>query len=72
MISITQFWTVLTALASILPTVIAAVREGRIKQGAYDEALNALLALHSERIAKAKAAGEAWKPLDGHTSKWEV
>lgn len=70
MITLTQFWTVLSALASILPAVISAVREGRIKGEGQDEALAALLEIHSARVAAAKAT---YKPLaPGQKSKYEV
>lgn len=71
MITLTQFWAVLSALATILPTVILAVREGKIKNASMDEVIDALIVVHSARVARAKKAGDDWNPLEGK-SKWEV
>jgi hypothetical protein len=55
--------TILAAIASVLPTIIAAVREGQIKTGAYDEVLSALAVAQASRVAAAVAARDA--PDDG-------
>lgn len=60
---LTSILTILAALASILPQIIQAVRDGEIKTGAYDEVLSALVALAQKRSADAVAARD--HPDDG-------
>jgi hypothetical protein len=60
---LTSILTILAAIAAILPQIIAAVREGEIKTGAYDEVISALVASQMARADAAVAAANA--PDDG-------
>jgi hypothetical protein len=59
----TSILTILAALATILPQIVAAVRDGQIKTGAYDEILSALVAQQTARADRAIAARDG--PDDG-------
>ena len=47
---------IIKAVLTILPMIVQAVRDGRIKEGAKDEVLRELVALHAARVDAAVAA----------------
>lgn len=49
-------WLIIKAVLTILPLIIQAIREGRIKDAAQDEILRELLAEHRKRSDTAVAA----------------
>ena len=48
--------TIIKALLTVLPMIMQAVRDGRIKEGAKDEVLNELTAEHRKLVDAAAAA----------------
>lgn len=52
-----MWWLVIKALLSILPAIISAVRDGKIKSAAQDEVLEALMAGLKTKIDAAIKAG---------------
>jgi hypothetical protein len=59
MLTISQAWLVIVALATLIPDVVNAVRNGKIVDGAQDEVLSALSERWDARIAAANAAKPA-------------
>lgn len=59
MLTISQAWLVIVALATLIPDVVNAVRNGKIVDGAQDEVLAALGTMWDARIAAANAAQPA-------------
>lgn len=51
-----MIWKTLATMARILPLVIIAVREDRLKDQAMDNILGQLMTLYSERLWKAREA----------------
>lgn len=49
------FWLIIKALAVILPAIINAIRDGRIRTAAQDEVLTALTRKIEDRLNAAKA-----------------
>lgn len=58
-ITVSQFWLVIVALASLVPAVVNAVRDGKVIDGAQDEVLAALSTAWDARISAANAAKPA-------------
>lgn len=50
---------IIKALLTVLPFIIEAVRDGRIKEGAKDEVLRELASLQKARVDAAAAARDA-------------
>lgn len=47
---------ILKALLTLIPLVVSAVRDGRIREGAKEEVINALIIEHSDRVRRARDA----------------
>lgn len=58
MTAATLIWTVVKALITLLPPVIAAVREGRIRAASQQEVLDALLVQFQEQLEEARKAAD--------------
>lgn len=56
-------WLVIKTLLTIAPVIISMVRDGQIKEGAYDEVIGALTDRLNKRFDAAKEAGEK-EPVD--------
>lgn len=57
------FWAFLKALFTILPVIVLAIRDGRIKDGTEKEILDALTKATDQRVKRAIAARDG--PDDG-------
>lgn len=55
---------VIKAIIVLLPSLVALIREGKIKDAAYDEVLEALASLFDTRIKAADAARQMAKDKD--------
>lgn len=55
---LSQIWLVIQALMAIIPSIVQAVQEGKIKTATLDEVQLALAVRQSTRVAAAEAAAK--------------